>query len=85
MRLLFLLLSLSVSLFATDYDGEIYTWGYSELIKNVLDSIHMLVNGNGLATLFKIAMGIGFLIFAFKKAIDPKANPAWEFGKSAFY
>ncbi len=31
MRLLFLLLSLAVSLFATDYDGEIYTWGYGEL------------------------------------------------------
>ncbi len=49
MRFLFLLLSFAVSLFATNYEGEIYTWGYGELIKNVLDSIHMLVNASGLA------------------------------------
>ena len=81
MRFLFLLLSLSISLFATNYEGEIYTWGYGELIKNVLDSIHMLVNGSGLASIFKIAMGIGFLLFAFKKATDGRGNPAIEFGK----
>ena len=81
MRFLFLLLSFAVSLFATNYEGEIYTWGYGELIKNVLDSIHMLVNGSGLASIFKIAMGIGFLLFALKKATDGRGNPAIEFGK----
>jgi conjugal transfer mating pair stabilization protein TraG len=81
MRLIFLFLFLASSLIATDYNGEIYTWGYAETIKNILDSIRMLVAKDGLATIFKAALGIAFLIFAFKKAIDSKSSPAMEFGK----
>ena len=46
MRFLFLLLSFAVRIFATNYEGEIYTWGYGELIKNVLDSIHLLMEAS---------------------------------------
>jgi conjugal transfer mating pair stabilization protein TraG len=72
---------MTTSLFATDYNGEIFTWGYGDIIKNILDSIRMLVDNNGLATIFKAALGIAFLLFTFKKAMDNKTSPIIEFGK----
>jgi len=81
MRLFLLFLIFTKLLFATSYNGEIFTWGYGELIKNILDSIRMIVSNGGLATIFKAAFAIAFLLFAFKKAVDGKSSPVWEFGK----
>jgi len=80
MRLLLIILFSSFA-FATSYQGEIYTWGYGDLIKNVLDSIRMLVQDNGLATIFKAALAIAFLLFTFKKVTDGRSSPVFEFGK----
>ena len=80
MRLIVFLL-LTTSLFATDYNGIIDTWGYGELVKNSLEAIRGLIDNNGLTTIFKIAMGISFLLFTFKQA-SGKTNIGWEFGKN---
>jgi len=82
MRLLvFFSLFFSSLLFGASYEGEIFTWGYGELIKNILEAIRALVDNNGLGAVFKAAVGIAFLAFAFKKATDGRSNIAWEFGK----
>jgi len=80
LRLLFFL-SFPAFVFATSYQGEIFTWGYGELLKDILEAIRALVDNNGLGAIFKSAMGIAFLLFAFKKATDGRSNIAWEFGK----
>ena len=49
--------------FGADYQGTIYTWGYGDLIKNMLEGIRALVDNNGLATIFKVAMGVAFFVF----------------------
>lgn len=67
--------------FGADYQGTIYTWGYGDLIKNMLEGIRALVDNNGLATIFKVAMGVAFLLFTFQKAVNDRLNPAIELGK----
>ncbi len=81
MRIVFLLFFFLQFLLGADYNGEIYTWGYGELLKNILDAIRALVDGNGLSIIFKTTVGIAFLVFAFKKATDGRVNIVWEFGK----
>ena len=81
MRLLLFLTFLFSFGLATDYNGIIYTWGYGELIKNTLEAIRGLIDNNGLTTIFKIAMGISFLLFTFKKAMNDTTSIGLEFAK----
>lgn len=81
MKLLLLFSLLITSSFATNVNGEIITWGYGELIKNVFDSIQMLIKDDTLIVLFKSALAIPFLLFAFKKVVDGRSNPLFEFGR----
>lgn len=47
----------------------------------MLDSIRFLIQDKGLTLIFKSALAIAFLLFAFKKVVDGRSNPAFEFGK----
>jgi len=76
--LILLLIFFSSNLFATE---SIITWGYGELVKNVLEAISSLVSNDGLNTIFKITLGISFLLFAFKKSADDRVNLGFEFAK----
>ena len=53
MRLFLLFALLITSSFATNVNGEIITWGYGELIKNVFDSIQMLIKDYSYYTFVK--------------------------------
>jgi len=53
MKLLLLFSLLITSSFATNVNGEIITWGYGELIKNVFDSIQMLIKDYSYYTFVK--------------------------------
>ncbi len=77
----FFLFLFPVLSFAASYQGEIFTWGYGELLKEILEAIRALVDNNGLSVIFKAAMGVAFLLFALKKATDERAAVHIELGK----
>ena len=48
--------------FSANYNGTIITWGYGELIKNILDGIAFLTHNNGLSYIVKSAVAISLFI-----------------------
>ncbi|WP_187648683.1 conjugal transfer protein TraG N-terminal domain-containing protein [Nitrosophilus labii] len=82
MKKIILILLFATGSFAAGYNGVIYTWGYADVINEVMLAIKGIVTG--IDNLAKAAMALAFFIFAIKKATDNRVNPVYEFGKLLF-
>lgn len=81
MKKIFLILSLSASLFA-GHSGEIYTYGYFQYIQETLIALSGVV-ANGNDYLFKIVIALAMLVFTIKNVGNTKTGAmlGFEFAK----
>ena len=57
----------------------IYTWGYGEMIYNVLEAVRMAIQNTGL--LMKAVLLIAFLFIVIKKLLDGRVQPFAEIAR----
>lgn len=74
MKKIIFLIFFSTLTFASGYNDVIYTWRYTGIIDEILQGVKGVITG--VDTLVKAAMGIAFFIFAIRKAVDNRVNPA---------
>lgn len=79
--LLFLFIFPSIALSATNIPTSqlIYTWGYGDVINEILQAIKGIILETDY--IFKAAMAIALLIFSIKKLGDDRVSPVLEIGK----
>ncbi len=81
-KILFLFLLVSTNIWATNFSGEIYTYGYFDFVVGSLTALSSLIAG-GNDYLFKIVTAMAMFIFGIRQVTNPKAGAmlGFEFAK----